>query len=169
MSFNATAARRPTVHEAYPHPIPDTQTPLVDRLPSAASMASSSLGAGPSGRRKERDVSPSPIRDSNWFDVPLVFALVPAIGSLLTGSDLLKDFLHVAFLLYYLHNLIKVPWTLYTAARARRSHPSVRVSPDDRLRALARSELRMAELIYLVFTIVAPFLGALLLRSTSKL
>lgn len=164
---STSAYRRPSrggSKDEYAHPIPDGQTPIVDRMPSVSNMASASY----TGRRKERDYSPSPIRDSNWFDVPLVFALVPAIGSLLTGSDLLKDFLHLAFLLYYLHNLIKVPWTLYTAARARRPNSNIEASSEDQLRALARSELRMAELIYLVFTIVAPFLGAILLRSVSK-
>lgn len=103
---STSAYRRPSrggSKDEYAHPIPDGQTPIVDRMPSVSNMASASY----TGRRKERDYSPSPIRDSNWFDVPLVFALVPAIGSLLTGSDLLKDFLHLAFLLYYLHNLIK--------------------------------------------------------------
>ncbi|KAG9038896.1 hypothetical protein FRB95_013574 [Tulasnella sp. JGI-2019a] len=112
------------------------------------------------------------VDDTNWFDVPLAFAIVPAIGSLLTGSDLLKDFFHLAFLLYYLRYLIRVPWTLYSSARARRTHSSftdINSANDQHIRKLARTELRIAELTYLAFTIIAPFLGAILLRSVSKL
>ncbi|KAG8879369.1 hypothetical protein FRB98_005687 [Tulasnella sp. 332] len=70
--------------------------------------------------------------------------------------------------------LLLAPWTLYTSARARRTHVSyadIRNNPanDEHLRRLAGTELRLAELTYLAFTVIAPFLGAILLRSVSKL
>lgn len=40
---------------------------------------------------------------------------------------------------------------------------------DDQAQELARTELRLAELIYLAFTVITPFLGAVLLRSISQL
>lgn len=140
------------------------------------------------------------------IDVPLAFALVPAAGSLLTGSDVLKDVStnailivtrtdvsssHSSFILPSSYTtfttsskaghpfrpqptklltflLISVPWKLYMSARARRPSSPPLASIDDRTRELARSELRLAELIYLFFTIIAPFLGAFLLRYISK-
>ncbi len=64
---------------------------------------------------------------------------------------------------------ITVPWKLYMSARERRPTTAPLGTIDDRARELARSELRLAELIYLFFTIIAPFLGAFLLRYISKL
>ncbi|KAG8926969.1 hypothetical protein FRC02_008558 [Tulasnella sp. 418] len=109
--------------------------------------------------------------EDSWFDLPIAFALIPAAGSLLTGSDILKDFLHLAFLLYYLHVLIKWPWNLYQAARERRPavQPNEAISEEAKLMAnLARSELHVAELLYLSLTVIAPFLGAVLLRQISS-
>ncbi|KZV96775.1 hypothetical protein EXIGLDRAFT_732338 [Exidia glandulosa HHB12029] len=105
-----------------------------------------------------------------WFDAPLALALAPTLGSFMTGGEHVRDFLLLLIMLFYLHQLIKVPWDLYTLSRPRR-HQSPR-SPDEkpehtRAAELAHSELHSLSLFYLALTILSPLIGAYLLRTIS--
>lgn len=62
-----------------------------------------STSAVPSAPRQSLDVA----TNQAWFDAPLAIALLPALGSFLTGGDHLRDFLLLLIMLYYLHQLIK--------------------------------------------------------------
>ncbi|KAF8586256.1 hypothetical protein K439DRAFT_1631877 [Ramaria rubella] len=104
--------------------------------------------------------------ESDRADIPLAVALVPPLGSFLTGGDFLRDFLLFLLLFFYLHQLIKLPWELYLASRPRGKRAR---NPDasfeqERLHDLVESELRTAEFTYLTFSVLAPLLGASLLR-----
>ncbi|KAJ7028136.1 hypothetical protein C8F04DRAFT_70018 [Mycena alexandri] len=57
-----------------------------------------------------------------WYkpSAPVLIALAPPLGNWLTGGDHLKDLLLVLLLVFYLHQLVEVPWSLYHAARPRR-------------------------------------------------
>ena len=58
-----------------------------------------------------------------------------------------------------------VPWDLYRESIPRRE---VDASSDlDELTYLAHTELKSYELMYLSFTVLSPFLGAMLLRSVA--
>ncbi|EJD04907.1 uncharacterized protein FOMMEDRAFT_166653 [Fomitiporia mediterranea MF3/22] len=116
-----------------------------------------------SARRERDNVSPS---SSSWFgfDLSIIVALVSPIGNILTGNDHIKNILLILLLIYYLHELVEVPWKLY-----RMSIPSERFhTPPAKdahpIKASAYSELRSLELFYLVLTVLSPFLGATLLK-----
>jgi len=105
---------------------------------------------------------------SSWTDLDfsvLVVLLSPA-GSWLFGHDHLKNLFVVLLLIFYLHQLIEVPWKLYLASRPRRSARGTPSAPEREHRyiKLAKSELRSHEMTYLALTISSPFLGAFLLR-----
>ncbi|KAG6330735.1 hypothetical protein ID866_8355 [Astraeus odoratus] len=88
------------------------------------------------------------------------------LGKWLTGGDYVKNLLLILLLIFYLHQIIEVPWSLYQASRPRRRSPptlSCSTSIEDRA---ASSKLRALELFYLVMTLLSPFLGALLLQTT---
>lgn len=116
---------------------------------------------------------------SAWLDGPLALTLLPPLGSFLTGGDFVRDVLVLALLFYYLRALIKTPWELYTRARARRSPAGYEEDleseeedePDHirQIRALARSELRLAELTYLALCLLTPLIGTVLLRYVGSL
>ncbi|KAJ8468169.1 hypothetical protein ONZ45_g17346 [Pleurotus djamor] len=95
-------------------------------------------------------MSPSSSRAWYEFDLAVVVALVSPIGSWLTGGDHVKNLLLVSLLIFYLHQIIEVPWTLYHACRPRHE--------------LRSSTLHGLELFFLVLTVISPLLGALLLR-----
>lgn len=62
------------------------------------------------GIRKAR--SSSNIKDSSTsdrMDIPLAVALLPPLGSFLTGGDFLRDFLLFLLLFFYLHQVCKQP------------------------------------------------------------
>ncbi|KAI0078442.1 hypothetical protein K474DRAFT_1594123 [Panus rudis PR-1116 ss-1] len=97
------------------------------------------------------------------LDLSLVIALVSPIGNWLTGSDHIKNTFLIAFLIFYLHQLIEVPWRLYQAALPRKSTArNVGVTSRD-VEPLA-SELRTLELFYLSLTVLSPLVGAYLIR-----
>ncbi|KAI6023388.1 hypothetical protein EDC04DRAFT_2574611, partial [Pisolithus marmoratus] len=103
------------------------------------------------------------------YDVAVTVALASPIGNWLTGGDHVKNALLLfPVLVYYLHQIIEVPWSLYHLSRSRRqSYPqSENASTQDRYASIASSELRVFELFYLALTVLSPFLGALLLRFT---
>ncbi|KII84140.1 hypothetical protein PLICRDRAFT_57946 [Plicaturopsis crispa FD-325 SS-3] len=108
------------------------------------------------------------VERSSWTDLDLsiVVALVSPIGNWLTGGDHIKDLLLIALLIFYLHQLIQVPWELYRSSRPRRPHSSAPVSSEaaGRLAKLARTELRVHEFTYLMLSVASPLLGASFLR-----
>ncbi|KAF8323883.1 hypothetical protein DL93DRAFT_2069970 [Clavulina sp. PMI_390] len=124
------------------------------------------------GHDDEHDHEHEHTNDAFWLDGPLALTLLPPLGSFLTGGDWLRDGLVLALLFYYLRALIKTPWELYLKARARRPPPSMQLESDEdlepehirKIRDLARSELRLAEIAYLGLCLLTPFLGVLLLR-----
>ncbi|KAK7030036.1 hypothetical protein R3P38DRAFT_3188980 [Favolaschia claudopus] len=112
-----------------------------------------------------------------WYkpSLPIVFALAPPIGNWLTGGDHLKDLLLLLLLIFYLHQLIEVPWSLYRSARPRRpptssSAPSTpSPSPASALHiAAAKSQLRSLEFFLLTLCVLSPVIGVLLLRSLAS-
>ncbi|KAI0789250.1 hypothetical protein C8Q75DRAFT_807353 [Abortiporus biennis] len=104
-------------------------------------------------------------KDRAWaeLDLSLAVALVAPIGNWLTGSDHVKNLFLILMLIFYLHQLIEVPWQLYHASMSRESKR--RFAKDAvEISKLAASELRRQELFYLAFTVVSPLLGAALIR-----
>ncbi|KLO17772.1 hypothetical protein SCHPADRAFT_994110 [Schizopora paradoxa] len=114
------------------------------------------------GERRGRSDSSPPVASSNsgWLgvDISLIIALASPIGSLLTGSDHFKNVILILLLIYYLHQLVEVPWSLY-----RMSIPRHAVGNSDTL-----AELRTLEVFYLALTVLSPFLGSTLLRYVAK-
>lgn len=116
--------------------------------------------------------SPLSPNSRSWyeFDLAVVVALVSPIGNWLTGGDHIKNLLLVVLLIFYLHQIIEIPWALYQKARPRR-RPSEYLEPsepaDARYAHLASAELRRLELFFLFCTLVSPLAGALLLRYAS--
>ncbi|KAI6007091.1 hypothetical protein EDD15DRAFT_2190706 [Pisolithus albus] len=100
------------------------------------------------------------------FDFAVMIALASGIGNWLTGGDYVRDAILLLLLLFYLHQLIEVPWSLYQLCRPRRPpYPqSEDASAKDRTASVASSELRAFELFYLALTVLSPLLGALLLH-----
>ncbi|KAK6977231.1 hypothetical protein R3P38DRAFT_3295541 [Favolaschia claudopus] len=108
-----------------------------------------------------------------WYkpSLPIILALAPPIGNWLTGGDHLKDLVLLLLLIFYLHQLIEIPWSLYRSARPRRSPtPSTPTpSPASALHiAAAKSQLRSLELLLLTVCVLTPVLGVLLLRSLAS-
>ncbi|KIK56638.1 hypothetical protein GYMLUDRAFT_61885 [Collybiopsis luxurians FD-317 M1] len=113
------------------------------------------------------ELSHLPAKARSWyeFDLAVVAALVSPIGHWLTGGDHIKNVFFVLLLIFYLHQVIEIPWTLYHNSRPRLHPRSSRTSAAESLRAKhAASELRVLEFIFFSFAIVSPFLGASLLR-----
>ncbi|KAF7373143.1 OTU domain-containing protein [Mycena sanguinolenta] len=106
-----------------------------------------------------------------WYNPSLsvLFALAPPIGNWLTGGDHLKDFLLLALLVWYLHQLVEIPWSLYHAARPRvHRHSPLVHGPPNRRAARAVAALRTTELLLLALCVAAPVLGVTLLRSLAS-
>lgn len=147
----------------------DSDSPDLEKRPSPSPKVRRSSQSGPAPVLAE-SVPTRPPSTSSWTDLDLsvVVALVAPVGNWLTGNDHLKNLFLILLLIVYLHQVIQVPWELYHSARARRPHPSISpYSPQSSMEDLARlasSELRKHELTYLLLSIVAPFLGAHLLR-----
>ncbi|KZS95386.1 hypothetical protein SISNIDRAFT_451979 [Sistotremastrum niveocremeum HHB9708] len=150
------------------------------RTGSSISRRPSSLG---SARSRSNSVPPTSSRKQNAepssSTLPLFLTFAIPVASFFTGSDILKDILLLLGLVFYLHQLIKVPWELYMMARPRhRSHihffsppspsssnPSLPSEPKGP--SSLESHLHLLELIYLTLSILSPLLGSLLLRSLS--
>ncbi|KAI0702604.1 hypothetical protein C8Q76DRAFT_585370, partial [Earliella scabrosa] len=111
-------------------------------------------------------------KSSAWADLDLsiIVALVSPIGNWLTGGDHIKNVFLIVLLIFYLHQIIEIPWQLYLAARPRKSGrkvPTVREDEDEKvayLTGLAQGELQRSEICYLALAIVSPFVGAIFLR-----
>lgn len=117
-----------------------------------------------------------------WADLEwsMVVALVSPVGNWLTGSDHVKNLFLLLLLIFYLHQLIEgqsglyspkknvlivflVPWKLYNSSRPRSRKKLGEVVQDVRAE-FASSELRAQELFLLTFTVISPFIGAILIR-----
>ncbi|KAJ3536688.1 hypothetical protein NMY22_g5923 [Coprinellus aureogranulatus] len=115
---------------------------------------------------------PSPMSPTSrsWyeFDLAVVVALVSPVGNWLTGGDHIKNLLLIVLLIFYLHQIIEIPWSLYRKARPRRRSPQFPPSPSEPIEAryshLAATELQRLELFFLFCTLISPLCGALLLR-----
>ncbi|KAL4071304.1 hypothetical protein V8B97DRAFT_1871274 [Scleroderma yunnanense] len=119
-----------------------------------------------SNGRETREVHSS--RAWYEFDLSVMVALASPVGNWLTGGDHVKNLFLILLLIFYLHQLIEVPWSLYQLSRPRRrafSPPNQDASVEDHHCRLASSELRALELFYLTMTILSPLLGALFLRT----
>ncbi|KAF8153824.1 hypothetical protein B0H34DRAFT_719260 [Crassisporium funariophilum] len=121
-------------------------------------------------RPSHKDHSPMSPATRAWyeFDLAVVVALVSPIGNWLTGGDHVKNLLLIVLLIYYLHQIIEIPWTLYQKSRPR-NRPSHLTfvdpqSPEGRYAHLATSELQKLEFLFLFLTFLSPLLGAALLR-----
>ncbi|KAH6907343.1 hypothetical protein BKA70DRAFT_1150564 [Coprinopsis sp. MPI-PUGE-AT-0042] len=137
---------------------------------------------GTSGKATKRNAKsanggyepPSPLApgaSKAWyeFDLAVVIALVSPIGSWLTGGDHVKKLLMATLVVYYLHQIIEIPWDLYHKARPRRRGlPPTRPSEGSRFNHLAQGQLRQLEIFFLVFAVASPALGALLLRHATS-
>ncbi|EAU87403.2 hypothetical protein CC1G_02162 [Coprinopsis cinerea okayama7 len=158
---------QPTGHpqEIYSNP---TRGPPARPQLDTASLSVSPQASGTSGSRDSGPRSPASSKTWYEFDLAVVVALVSPIGNWLTGGDHIKNLLLVVLLIFYLHQIIEIPWTLYQKARPRRRGlplpPASTDSPKTRYAHLAATELRRLELFFLFLTLVSPFLGALLLR-----
>ncbi|KAF9068810.1 hypothetical protein BDP27DRAFT_1223680 [Rhodocollybia butyracea] len=114
-----------------------------------------------------RPLSHHPAQARSWyqFDFAVVAALVSPVGHWLTGGDHIKNLLFVLLLLFYLHQIIEIPWTMYHNSRPRVHPHSSRVPAADNFHAKrASSELRFWEFILFSFATFSPLLGAWLLR-----
>ncbi|THH17675.1 hypothetical protein EW146_g3175 [Bondarzewia mesenterica] len=143
----------------------------IQRQPSSSPrIRRSSFSRTEATRSATPSVPTRPPSTSSWTDLDLsvVVALVAPVGNWLTGNDHIKNLFLVLLLIVYLHQVIQVPWELYHSARTRHPHPSISpYDPDDstkRIADLAATELRRLELVYLLVSIVSPFIGAFLLR-----
>ncbi|KAJ3833883.1 hypothetical protein F5878DRAFT_728546 [Lentinula raphanica] len=109
---------------------------------------------------EHRPLTHQPAQARSWyeFDLAVVAALVSPIGQWLTGGDHIKNLLLVMLLVFYLHQIIEIPWTLYYNARPRVKPHSTRLPAADDFHARrATSELRFLEFFFLSFAIVSPF------------
>lgn len=181
-------------HKAMDHypevkrPFLDTRalsSPLDHESESESSEVSGSDTPSPSVRPSSRFPSSTPPHEENgsserhsgvelesskgWyeFDLSVILALVSPIGNWLTGGDHVKNILLVLLLIFYLHQIIEVPWSLYHLSRPRRRAPDVpsrQMSDRGPYHEIASSELRKLEIFYLFLTILSPLLGVAILR-----
>ncbi|KAJ3811587.1 hypothetical protein F5876DRAFT_88239 [Lentinula aff. lateritia] len=120
-----------------------------------------------SDHAERRPLAHHPAKARSWyeFDLAVVAALVSPVGQWLTGGDHIKNLLFVLLLVFYLHQIIEIPWTLYYNARPRvRPHSTGPPAAEDFHIRRASSELRFLEFLFFSFAVVSPFLGAYLLR-----
>ncbi|KAJ6617181.1 hypothetical protein B0H10DRAFT_2034435 [Mycena sp. CBHHK59/15] len=106
-----------------------------------------------------------------WYQpsLPVLAALAPPIGNWLTGGDHVKDLMLLLLLVFYLHQVIEVPWALYHAARPHAPASPTASGAPTRAAACAQSALRRLELALLLLCLLAPLLGAALLRALTSL
>ncbi|OAX34696.1 hypothetical protein K503DRAFT_425250 [Rhizopogon vinicolor AM-OR11-026] len=138
--------------------------------PPARSAARFPLFTPPLEQNGSSDKSPNvePENGKGWyeFDLSVIVALVSPIGNWLTGGDHIKNLLLILLLIFYLHQIIQVPWSLYHLSRPRLRSPTRQMPAEQEVfRHVASSELRTLEMFYLSLTIFSPLLGAALLRA----
>ncbi|CAO3593329.1 unnamed protein product [Absidia cylindrospora] len=126
------------------------------------------------------ELQPNNQSNSNEFSWPILLAIVPTLGTFLTGSsEIWTDFVMILLILYYVYKWVTVPWSYYESARSRRmnhfnatfNHSSTSSSssttaptPDEGQKGrTARgrqeqvaNELRFHELIGLIWVLASP-------------
>ncbi|KAK2460403.1 hypothetical protein APHAL10511_007568 [Amanita phalloides] len=110
------------------------------------------------------------LRSRAWyeFDLAVLVALVSPVGQWLTGGDHVKSLSMICLLIYYLHQIIEVPWTIYQNARLQRPLPSIPPTTiEEKYQQMGASELRKIEIFFLCLTALSPVLGAAFLRYAS--
>ncbi|CAE6464702.1 unnamed protein product [Rhizoctonia solani] len=100
---------------------------------------------------------------STWSDLPLLITLVPPAFALFTGGDYVRDILLTCLIVWYLYQLIKIPWDIYLASLPVHHHQH-EAGPSG-----AHNELRTTRILALLLCVVTPFLGATLLRLSASL
>ncbi|KAF8686397.1 hypothetical protein RHS04_00059 [Rhizoctonia solani] len=104
------------------------------------------------------------IANSNtWSDLPLLITLVPPAFALFTGGDYVRDVLLTCLIVWYLYQLIKIPWDIYLASLPVH-HRQHEAGPSS-----AQKELRTTRIFALLLCVITPFLGATLLRLSASL
>ncbi|KAG1873821.1 hypothetical protein F4604DRAFT_756501 [Suillus subluteus] len=143
----------------------DTPSPSV--RPSARSPSFTPPHEENGSSERPPDVEPEISKGWYEFDLSVILALVSPIGNWLTGGDHVKNILLILLLIFYLHQIIEVPWSLYHLSRPRRRSsdvPSHQMSEENPYHEIASSELRKLEIFYLFLTILSPLLGVAILR-----
>ncbi|GAA5968127.1 hypothetical protein JCM8115_001748 [Rhodotorula mucilaginosa] len=115
-------------------------------------------------------------KTSSLHHLPLVLVAIPSLGAILHGrAENWSDAIVLALVVFYLYNLIKIPWEMYYASYARTVLPSAlsaagaeqaEAQDDPTLRAIrltSAAQLKRAELFSLSLTFLVPALGAALL------
>ncbi|GAA5976552.1 hypothetical protein JCM10908_005542 [Rhodotorula pacifica] len=115
-------------------------------------------------------------KTSSLHHLPLVLVAVPSLGAILHGrAENWSDAIVLALVVFYLYNLIKIPWEMYYASYARTVLPAelsaaaaseAEAHDDPTLRAIrltSAAQLKRAEVFSLSLTFLVPALGATLL------
>jgi len=105
------------------------------------------------------------------FNFPILFALLPPLGSLFIGStDTWADGLMLSITAFYLYQLHKIPWDLYEHVHAqlprRRRGSAAGQLPADQQAAI--SALISKERLLLFLVVISPILGGLTLFILQK-
>ncbi|GAA5834876.1 hypothetical protein JCM9279_007134 [Rhodotorula babjevae] len=113
-------------------------------------------------------------RASGWHHLPLFLVGLPSLGAVVHGrAEHWSDAIILALVVFYLYQLIKVPWELYYASYARYVLPEGvepgATDPDEDPEVVARraessQALRRNELMALWSTFLVPVVGASLLH-----
>ncbi|KAF8604807.1 hypothetical protein BDV93DRAFT_605734 [Ceratobasidium sp. AG-I] len=149
-----------------------TRAPSSRHSPQSSTRTRSSLSESSSSEDDDdndgsfmNDTAHTIANSNSWADLPLLITLVPPVFALFTGGDYLRDILLTCLLVWYLHQLIKVPWDIYLASLP----PPSPSHPRSHARKLAHSELRTVRIAALILCALTPFLGATLLRLGTSL
>ncbi|GAA5869002.1 hypothetical protein JCM3774_002444 [Rhodotorula dairenensis] len=115
-------------------------------------------------------------KTSSLHHLPLVLVAIPSLGAILHGrAENWSDAIVLALVVFYLYNLIKIPWEMYYASYTRKILPSALLAAgadeaeaqdDPTLRAIrlaSAAQLKRAELFSLSLTFLVPAVGAALL------
>ncbi|KAJ7318358.1 hypothetical protein DFH08DRAFT_1086595 [Mycena albidolilacea] len=96
-----------------------------------------------------------------WYkpSVPVLLALAPPIGNWLTRGDHVKDLLLLLLLVFYLHQIVEVPWFSTTPPAPRDASPIPIPALRARCAARAQSALRTLDLGLLLLCLITPLLG----------
>ncbi|GEM12648.1 hypothetical protein Rt10032_c23g6665 [Rhodotorula toruloides] len=111
-------------------------------------------------------------KTSGWHHLPLILVALPPLGAVVHGrAENWSDAIVLALVVFYLYQLIKVPWDLYYASYTRTVLPSTlspTLPPEDpsvaALRAASSRSLRRAEVFSLILTFLVPAVGAAILH-----
>ncbi|KAF5378519.1 hypothetical protein D9615_007156 [Tricholomella constricta] len=142
----------------------DVKEPQNPRKQSPPLASINTTNLPPNDRSSSSPMSPN-TRAWYEFDLAVVVALVSPIGNWLTGGDYIKNVFLIILLIFYLHQIIEIPWELYRKSRPRRRASNIPPSnAEDKYKQIATSELRALEFFFLTLTAASPFLGAIFLR-----